>query len=315
MPFIGENEITNKVNDVNEILAKENIKLYIVKNTFRDYQVQFELLVSNEKCGKGIIYYSERKKSFRIRFTKVNDNSLAYFVEAKFLGFPIAKELTAYVDGSFLGGTTAFGAVILKDESIIKELSGIVTGEEGAYHQIGGELRASLEVLNWAKANGYSEITIAYDYEGVRKFATGEWKPENTIARKYQEEVQGLDIQINWLKIPAHTGNRWNEYVDQLAKDAAKSNPQSDQDSVLLKAKKIAVGFSEVLQNHGYKVENKGVINGQFVRLVVTKVGGIYFDLYDTKNRPLIPYIHGGDKALVKEVETLFVDYKRLFNI
>ncbi|MDD4264419.1 MAG: hypothetical protein PHI65_08095, partial [Firmicutes bacterium] len=89
MPFIGESQLTNKIAEVNRELAQDRIQLEILKNTYRDYQVQFELYFNREKKGKGIVYFSEKKQSFRLRFLKLAEKSLESVVEDAFSGMKI----------------------------------------------------------------------------------------------------------------------------------------------------------------------------------------------------------------------------------
>ncbi|MFA6693762.1 MAG: RNase H family protein [Bacillota bacterium] len=307
MPFIGESQLTNKIAEVNRELAQDRIQLEILKNTYRDYQVQFELYINGEKKGKGIVYFSEKKQSFRLRFLKLAEKSLESVVEDAFSGMKTKAGLVAYVDGSFVGGTAAYGAVILENDHVLAELSGILPKEEASSHQIGGELRGALEAVKWAKTRGYKELTICYDYEGVKKFATGQWKRESQLAIDYHIEVNKYDLKINWQKIAAHTGVKWNERADELAKLAAKESPTEVK---MPKAELLIEKFSELLDQHQLEYENKGVINGQFIRLVIKGEKPVYFDLYDTKNRQLDPYIHGSDSELRSRLKNLFCKIK-----
>ena len=51
---------------------------------------------------------------------------------------------------------------------------------------VAGELAGVISALNWAKDNDITEVIIFYDYEGIEKWITGEWKTkkENTILYK-----------------------------------------------------------------------------------------------------------------------------------
>lgn len=104
----------------------------------------------------------------------------------------------------------AYGAV---DSSTSPELA---SGK-----QIGGELKAAMEVLDWAKSQGITDITIGHDYEGVAKWATGEWKakkPYTQAYRQYIEKSAAEGLNIRFEKIAANTEHAQNKQVDKLAK-------------------------------------------------------------------------------------------------
>lgn len=62
-----------------------------------------------------------------------------------------------------------------------------------------------------------------YDYEGIEKWATGEWEANSAIARAYVYQLQFKqdDIEIVFKKVKAHSGNTYNETADKLAKKGA----------------------------------------------------------------------------------------------
>jgi len=59
---------------------------------------------------------------------------------------------------------------------------------------------------------------------GIEKWITGEWKVKSKIAKVYLKEFRKLaqenDIKIYFNKIKAHTGDKFNEIADALAKEA-----------------------------------------------------------------------------------------------
>ena len=72
------------------------------------------------------------------------------------------------------------------------------------------------------------KITIFYDYEGIEKWATGEWTARKDVAIDYKKRVQRHlmllryehKIEIIFTKVKAHSGEEFNEKVDRLAKSA-----------------------------------------------------------------------------------------------
>ena len=76
--------------------------------------------------------------------------------------------------------------------------------------------------VKWSEKNGYSGIKICYDYLGIEKWALGEWKAKNALTQKYAEFMRenSKKLNISFQKIAAHTGNKYNEEADKLAKAA-----------------------------------------------------------------------------------------------
>lgn len=66
------------------------------------------------------------------------------------------------------------------------------------------------------------EITIRYDYEGIQKWADGEWRANKALTRDYAREIDYYrdTLKINFEKVKAHSGDIWNEAADRLAKSA-----------------------------------------------------------------------------------------------
>lgn len=135
--------------------------------------------------------------------------------------------LIAYVDGSFDAaiGKYAFGCVILTpDGDIIKESGNGDNLESLAIRNVAGEMLGAMTAVRWAIQNGYDNLELRYDYEGIEKWATGVWKAKNTLTQKYAEYMQRQQnhIKISFRKVKAHSGDYYNEEADKLAKEALK---------------------------------------------------------------------------------------------
>ena len=135
------------------------------------------------------------------------------------------NKLLAYVDGSFdeTLGRYAFGCIIITPNGeTIKEFGNGDNPESLAIRNVAGEMLGAMYAVKWAVKNGYDNIELHYDYEGIEKWAVGEWKAKNTLTQKYvafMNEQQSI-IRINFQKVKAHTGDFYNEEADQLAKKA-----------------------------------------------------------------------------------------------
>ena len=133
--------------------------------------------------------------------------------------------LTAYVDGSFDPsiGKYAFGCILLTpDGEIIRESGNGQDPESLAIRNVAGEMLGAMYAVQWAINQGYPSLTIYYDYEGIAKWAQGDWKAKNKRTQQYAEFMNGKRsyIQLSFQKVKAHSGDHYNEEVDKLAKSA-----------------------------------------------------------------------------------------------
>ena len=90
---------------------------------------------------------------------------------------------------------------------------------------VAAELEGVKEAISWAIEYKKSKITIYYDYEGIGKWADGLWKAKNPLTQKYSQYVAKARtrMDITFVKVKAHAGNKYNELADKLAKDALKA--------------------------------------------------------------------------------------------
>lgn len=134
-------------------------------------------------------------------------------------------KVIAYVDGSYDDKLKkyAFGCVILTPSGeTIKEHGNGENPASLAIRNVAGEMLGAMFAVKWAITNGYSEIELRYDYEGIEKWVTGDWKAKNELAQKYATSMNEWKqtIQISFLKVTAHSNNKYNDIADELAKTA-----------------------------------------------------------------------------------------------
>lgn len=135
------------------------------------------------------------------------------------------NSIDIYVDGSYSSKPPLYssGWVAVKDNEIIKKKS--FSGNDERYiesHQVPGEVFACIDAINWAKNEQYKYLTISYDYQGIEKWVTKEWKANKNISKDYvtlfENASEGISISFN--KVKAHSGVDFNEIADKLAKSA-----------------------------------------------------------------------------------------------
>ncbi len=133
--------------------------------------------------------------------------------------------VVAYVDGSFDEkiGKYAFGCImILPSGEIIRESGNGNNPESIALRNVTGEMLGAMFVVKWCIENRYSSVKICYDYSGIEMWATGQWKAKTNLTKKYVDFMKDntKKIQVSFQKIEAHTGDKYNEEADRLAKAA-----------------------------------------------------------------------------------------------
>jgi ribonuclease HI len=137
------------------------------------------------------------------------------------------ETVIAYVDGSFDKHSKrySYGVVMLKDDTVLTTLNNADNDPIYAESfQIAGECFGCLNAIKWAKQNGYKKVALHYDYMGIEMWATGKWRANKPVSKDYVKYYQKLSdgIEVEFVKVKAHTGIEFNELADQLAKDALK---------------------------------------------------------------------------------------------
>lgn len=135
------------------------------------------------------------------------------------------KGLFIYVDGSFAvdKGNYSYGLVAVNDGEIIYKDKGQGDDKEAIpLRNVSGEVLGAKMAVEFAIKNGFNEVTIAYDYQGVESWALGTWKRNNKITAEYNDFMQNKmkQIKVKFKKIKGHSGNKYNDLADKLAKEA-----------------------------------------------------------------------------------------------
>jgi len=311
MTYKCEEELREKAQTFIQILLQAGIPVEPYPTMFRDYMVKLAL----NSAGYISIYYSPKQQSFSLKMHELRDTRLLPQIEACWQGNSINSDESlsnegyqAYVDGSYINGFVGYGAVILHQDQEIKRFWGSVE-HDVEQRQVVGELQATMQVLVWCEENNIMDIEIFYDYEGIQKWAAGEWRANNAVTQHYQQTVQASPVSVTWRKVKSHTGVRWNDVVDELAKQGAQAQSrdaaQPDDPVIVLEQK--ALGFVTFLASQNIEAEYTQIYNEQYARIIVQRG---YFDLYNTRKRPMSPYIHNfKNDALQKHIEHLWQQF------
>lgn len=137
-----------------------------------------------------------------------------------------SKKVSIYVDGSFNNTTQEIGSgvVVVENDKIVQTIYKKYNNKQwSAMRNVAGELFACIEGVNYTKNAGYKNITVYYDYQGIESWTNGQWKAKKEETKRYKTWFDEIskEININFVKVKAHSGNKYNELADKLA-DASK---------------------------------------------------------------------------------------------
>ncbi|WP_099203547.1 viroplasmin family protein [Miniphocaeibacter massiliensis] len=132
-------------------------------------------------------------------------------------------EAVAYVDGSYNVFTKecGFGVVLFTKINGKETFSYKVESKKYSdYRNVTGEIFGSLSAIKKSINYGMKKVYIHYDYTGISNWALGNWKTNNELTKLYKKEFDELSkkIEVEFIKVAAHTGDIYNEEADVLAK-------------------------------------------------------------------------------------------------
>ncbi len=137
--------------------------------------------------------------------------------------------VVAFTDGSYNDEKQKYGSGVYIITPEDKRIELAKSGNNVKYvglNNIIGEILAVLDAIDWAWKNGYESIAIFFDYEGLKKWANREWKANNDLTKFYQKKIAELKdiIHIEFIKVKAHSNNKYNDKADKLANSAVNEN-------------------------------------------------------------------------------------------
>lgn len=131
-------------------------------------------------------------------------------------------ELVVYVDGSYRNSdkSHSYGVYMFNDEEEYTYSKRFF--KDSDMRNVSGEIKGAMRAMEEAAKLGKKKIYLHYDYEGIRSWALGFWKTnkEGTIYYKNFYDSIKNKLQVKFIKVEAHTGVKYNELVDKLAKEA-----------------------------------------------------------------------------------------------
>ncbi len=138
---------------------------------------------------------------------------------------PINESLpSAYIDGSFSPKRKiySYGGFIQNGTCHVVQGNGS-RPEYLPERNIAGELLGTLHIVYKCIELGIPEINLFFDYIGIERYVTGEWKSKTPLAKHYTDKMNlfSNEVKVHFQYVPGHTGIEGNELADILAKRAA----------------------------------------------------------------------------------------------
>ena len=132
--------------------------------------------------------------------------------------------LVAYVDGSYnvANNQFSYGMVLLDGEQELKFQQFFIDEELASMRNVAGEIKGAEAAMRYAVEQGFQKLYIYHDYEGIAKWCLGEWKTNKEGTKAYKAYFDSIrdKLQVVFVKVAAHTGDKYNEMADKLAKEA-----------------------------------------------------------------------------------------------
>lgn len=126
----------------------------------------------------------------------------------------------AYVDGSFDGKRYGSGAIVLYDNQEIELTASGDDPEMAEMRNVAGEIGAARMAMEWCLSHGVHGLVVYHDYTGVAEWAEGGWKANKKGTREYAAFARGVAplLKIAFQKVKGHSGDKYNDIADKLAK-------------------------------------------------------------------------------------------------
>lgn len=187
------------------------------------------------RCGKKVgVYNSWKECESQVKgFSGAVYKSFKDRAEAERFIFSDEEKFTeelkegmalAYVDGSFRKEDFhySYGMVFLTKDGE-EYFSGVGENRENSsMRNVAGEILGSIKAVHKALESGIKELCICYDYIGIEKWVSGEWQAKKSGTQHYRDFMRKAmsEIKISFKKVKAHSGVKYNEMADKLAKKA-----------------------------------------------------------------------------------------------
>lgn len=130
----------------------------------------------------------------------------------------------AYVDGSYDAktGLFSFGAVIFFEDKETNMSRAFEDAELSLMRNVAGEIKGAVAAMEYCIQNGIKKLDLYYDYQGIESWCTGAWKTNKTGTVEYKRFYDSIksELDVRFVKVKGHSGDKYNDKADSLAKSA-----------------------------------------------------------------------------------------------
>lgn len=130
----------------------------------------------------------------------------------------------AYTDGSFDIKTKRFalGAVLFYGGGEVTFSECFSDPELAVMRNVAGEIMGARRIMEYCIEKNIDSVEIRYDYEGVEKWCSGEWRANKNGTIDYKRYYESIkdSLRIRFTKVRGHSGDKFNDMADSLAKAA-----------------------------------------------------------------------------------------------
>ncbi len=144
------------------------------------------------------------------------------------------KIVPVFVDGSFnkKNQKIGYGILIITSLDFSKSVTFFNCLTQNEYQKykshlnVAGEIIGTINAIKFCLDNNFKNIKIYYDYAGIEKWVTKEWKAKTSISLNYLNFIEEVKQKINLLfqKVKSHNNIEYNSIVDELAKKSVNIN-------------------------------------------------------------------------------------------
>ena len=133
-------------------------------------------------------------------------------------------EAVAYVDGSYNAATKEYGCgvVFLADGEEVQIAQKGENRDLASMRNVAGEILGAELAMKKAVEMGIRKLSIYHDYQGISSWCQGDWKANKEGTKAYKAYFDSIrdEIEICFVKVKGHSGDKYNDKADELAKSA-----------------------------------------------------------------------------------------------
>jgi len=134
------------------------------------------------------------------------------------------NEAIAYVDGSFdlTNWTYSYGVVFITSEGKQTYSAREDDEELASMRNVSGEIKGAMVAMEKAIEQSKDILYLHFDYTGIEQWAVGNWKTNKEGTKAYKRFYDSIkdNLDVRFIKVKSHTGIKYNEEADILAKEA-----------------------------------------------------------------------------------------------